>query len=191
MFWIELTIGKFNSFHLFTLWHSKITDYFFTYFTHLGDGLFALFLIVILLIAKKKELSLLIFFSYSSSGLLAQFIKHLVHTQRPGFFKEITKNCHFVQGVKINLMNSFPSGHTTSAFAIATILIFYFPTSKWKAAILLTAFLVGYSRIYLVQHFVSDVGCGMLLGTLCGVFVVEIYKFLNQKNNNAFTLELV
>lgn len=58
--------------------------------------------------------------------------------------------------------HSFPSGHTTSSFACATMVCYFYP---WLGIIcLIFAGLMAFSRIYLFVHYLSDVIFGMLLG---------------------------
>lgn len=61
---------------------------------------------------------------------------------------------------------SFPSGHTTAAFAAASVLI----RDHWKGRwiVLIAASLVAFSRLYLYVHFPTDVLCGALIGVFCG-----------------------
>ncbi|NUO01953.1 MAG: phosphatase PAP2 family protein [Saprospiraceae bacterium] len=78
---------------------------------------------------------------------------------------------HPVAGVDIHSgATSFPSGHTTSAFALYTFIALCLPYKRAVAVLLFaTAFLTGISRIYLVQHFFKDVYAGALLGLLIGL----------------------
>jgi undecaprenyl-diphosphatase len=67
---------------------------------------------------------------------------------------------------------SFPSGHTITAFAIATALGLFYPSLF--SVLLPCAVLIGISRIVLGMHFLSDVVAGALIGSLLGyaAFVV-------------------
>jgi len=82
-----------------------------------------------------------------------------------------------VQGVELHGgATSFPSGHTTSAFALFTFTALCLPYKRTVAALLFAAaFLTGISRIYLVQHFLKDVYAGAILGLFIGMvfYVVQ------------------
>ena len=65
--------------------------------------------------------------------------------------------------------NSFPSGHTCSAFAFGVAVAAVLPWKWAKAAALIAAALMGFSRLYVGVHFPSDVLAGAVIGTLCGL----------------------
>lgn len=66
---------------------------------------------------------------------------------------------------------SFPSGHTTAAFAALTVLIaFRMPKGLVIPASVL-AVSIAFSRLYLFVHYPSDVGAGILLGVAIGLAV--------------------
>jgi len=70
--------------------------------------------------------------------------------------------------------HAFPSGHTAAAFATAAAL---WPAGKrafWPA--LIFAVLMGVSRLYLMMHYPTDVLAGALMGALCGVAAIWLWK---------------
>src|SRR5262249_55513672 len=69
---------------------------------------------------------------------------------------------------------SFPSGHTTIAFAAATVLTYYRP--RWAPAFFLLAVAIGYSRVYVGVHYPLDVLGGALLGLLVGGIVIALLR---------------
>ncbi|MBK7817865.1 MAG: phosphatase PAP2 family protein [Sphingobacteriaceae bacterium] len=73
---------------------------------------------------------------------------------------------------------SFPSGHTTAAFATATALTL--STKKWQFAVPAYAYagLVGYSRMRLGVHYPSDVLGGMIIGIGSGLLTWQIDKWI-------------
>ena len=71
---------------------------------------------------------------------------------------------------------SFPSGHSSSAFA-ATAVIFYFYKKAGFVALTMAS-LMAFSRMYLFVHFPTDVICGILWGIASAIIVISIYKKL-------------
>jgi membrane-associated phospholipid phosphatase len=76
---------------------------------------------------------------------------------------------------------SFPSGHTSEAFALATSLSLTYP--KWYiiAPSFVWAGAVGYSRIDLGVHYPSDVLAGAILGTGCAWITFKVNQKLKPK----------
>lgn len=164
--------------HLFlNPWHYKPLDYLFRWLTMLGDGIFIISLALLLFILKKRFLSLMIVGGYLLSGIPVQIIKSYIDAARPAVFLKGINYDHFVEGVTLHNYNSFPSGHTTSAFALAVILAINVKNKWFGLFFLFLAAMVGYSRIYLSQHFMEDVFVGSLIGVLTGVVT---YLFLEK-----------
>ena len=59
---------------------------------------------------------------------------------------------------------SFPSGHTATTFALAVVLAWHFPL--WVLPLLALAVIIGYSRVYVGVHFLSDVVAAALIGVV-------------------------
>lgn len=81
---------------------------------------------------------------------------------------------------------SFPSGHTSSSIACATVLLIKHRKIGIPAAVY--ALLMGFSRIYLFDHYFSDVLGGLFFGIiygLLGVLIVNlIYKAIVKKRGS-------
>jgi undecaprenyl-diphosphatase len=73
----------------------------------------------------------------------------------------------------------FPSGHTTNAFTVATVM--WSRYSGWRAVFILLAVATGVSMIILGLHFPSDVIGGAFLGIFCGTFVLSLAKLRSAK----------
>ena len=75
---------------------------------------------------------------------------------------------------------SFPSGHTMSSFAVATVL--FYMDRKIGIIALILAILIGFSRLYLYVHFPSDVIVGMILGILVGIIAILLFRVSFRSN---------
>lgn len=86
---------------------------------------------------------------------------------------------------------SFPSGHTSSAFAAAIALLWY--NKKFGVPVTIFAALMGFSRVYVEVHYCTDVLAGVVSGTICALVAVLIVKFLFpvvEKGINKLSLKL-
>lgn len=151
------------------LFHSELLNHFFIFLTYLGDGLFVIALAVTIFIFKRKFLSLMILSSYALSGIIAQALKYFIEEARPALYLKKTNYPYFIDQVTLHNFHSFPSGHTASVFALAAILSFWVKDKNYSVLFLLTAALVGYSRIYLGQHFMGDVMAGAAAGVFSSI----------------------
>lgn len=71
---------------------------------------------------------------------------------------------------------SFPSGHTMSSFAAASVLCMADPAWGWMGLGL--ALLIAFSRLYLYVHYFSDVMAGMMLGVFVAVASARLAPFV-------------
>jgi len=155
---------------------------------------------------KIKTTTLLATQAYITGAAMESFLKLLSGRQRPYYYnpREIEAEPKFngplssgkdIYGHKIN--SSFPSGHTTVAFAVATVFAMEYkdrpliPLISYSAATL-----IGLSRITENKHWITDVFFGGVLGYFTGRLVVNNYhryaklKAPNQKKNSiSFNLQ--
>ncbi len=161
---IHLTINNFNS---------PFLDFFFRNITLLGHGFFTMIIICLFLFFHFRK-SVAILFAFVGSGLIVQILKTTIfsETLRPkGFFagKEVL---HYVDGVNQLVIQTFPSGHSASAFALFLCLAAFTNSSILKFLFFILASLTAFSRVYISQHFLIDAMAGSLIGVLVTIFVL-------------------
>lgn len=179
--------GHAETFLILNANHHSWLDRFFALYTHAGDGLFAVLVcFVLFLFLKTQRLSIVLLSSFIASGLLAQLFKRIIDTPRPIGYFTLEQYNKYIDGVHNAALHSFPSGHTTTAFAIATVLACYTNKKALQLTYLLLAVLVGYSRIYLGQHFLTDVLGGAILGTLISLLSIKIANRIAYKKPVSF-----
>lgn len=179
---IELWVNALNSAPM---------DFFFRYFTNLGDGIVALFIALVFMFFNLKR-GLILLLTFIISGLLIQFLKIHVFPDinRPIYLLRSNYVLHLVEGVKMSEIQSFPSGHTGTAFAILFCLATFTSNVRLHFAAFVTGVLIGFSRIYLCQHFLPDIIAGAIIGTFTSLVLltlVERSKLFDKLNHPIFS----
>ncbi|HUC82887.1 MAG TPA: phosphatase PAP2 family protein [Flavisolibacter sp.] len=173
--------GKNRSFLIINGTYSTEADYFFNYVTLLGEWVLwvPIFLYAIFL---KRDFFLPVLAALVICTLLTHFGKRVLFEGTPRPLRLLEDAARAVPLLKHNnYVNSFPSGHTSTAFTTALLLsfivqkkfaVFFFP---------IIALLVGYSRVYLAQHFVTDVLAGSAIGIVSSYAALLIHSRMQKK----------
>jgi undecaprenyl-diphosphatase len=103
--------------------------------------------------------------------LIFKALKHLSHRRRPCQFEP-----HCWSKVLPPDKFSFPSGHTMTAFSIALVLSYFYPALE--GTLFFLAISIGFSRIVLGMHFLSDVLAGVVLGVALGCASITTFASL-------------
>lgn len=162
---------------------NKFLDKFMYFFTYMGGWFITTTFLGGLFIFGKGKTRVI-----GGEGLIAlgisqsivNIIKRALERERP---YKILEN---INTFGINLKDySFPSGHTTAGFTIATILSLNIPS--FSILFYLIAITIGISRMYLGVHYPTDVIAGIILGTVTSIIVhfkllIYIEKFMKYFN---------
>ena len=152
-------------------WHFALGDVFFALWTNLGDGLVCVVIVLLLLLFNYRG-AFLLGSAFILTSLVAQVMKRIIAEPRPTIlYKAQIGKIYLVKGVDMLETLSFPSGHATSTFTAAVVLTYITPRKSWGLLFFVLALLVGYSRMYLSEHFFEDV----IGGSVIGVFVTVIW----------------
>lgn len=162
--------------------HNPALDLFFRYFTNLGDGLFAgiVMLLVFIFLRSEGWRALL---CWALPSLFTQLMKHQFFAghHRPAILMKDEKALHYIEGVFMNELHSFPSGHSTTAFALFCYAALRTANKRSALVFLLVAVLTGLSRIYLLQHFFEDVLAGSFIGVSFATIIFAIFEYRKQR----------
>ena len=163
--------------------NNPFTDFIAPFVTDIGNGWTAIALAAIMALFSYRK-ALIIASAYAVTSLFAQVIKHIVKSPRPKlYFQDQLARIHFVKGMYIDMHDSFPSGHTVTAFSLAVLFSYWSKNKALGPLFLLIAILVGYSRMYLSEHFFEDVTAGSVIGfviTIAWLYWLDNKVFIHQ-----------
>jgi len=180
LFLSSFITGKEQFFLLLNANGGSIADYFFMIFTYGGDGLLWIpVLLITLFVLKRKDVFPLLIGTFALSTILTQLVKNIIMPGAPRPAKVITDSLliHLVKGVEVYKTSSFPSGHTATAFCFYLLFCLLINKKWWFFAGLIYALLVGYSRVYLAQHFPLDVAAGIIVAIISTAAALRIQEY--------------
>ena len=187
--WINSTFAGFDQYvtllihNLYDIAGNFFTP-FFEFISFLGhDGIPLIIISAILIVFKKtRKFGIAMLLSIAVGALITNCcLKILIARARPyADVNSIYYKLWQMVGMNTESDKSFPSGHTTAAFAFSTAIYLVGKRSiSWTAYIF--AVLMAVARIYLVVHFPSDVVAGIIVGLIGGVVGTYIAKKLPSK----------
>ena len=173
--------GKDKSFLMINGSYSVQADYFFNWVTFLGEWLLWVPLFAYALF-YKRDFFIAVAVALLVCTLLTRLGKDVIYAGQPRPLRLLQNAARAVPILKHNnYVNSFPSGHTSTAFTTSLLLAFIV-RRKWAPYVFtLIAFLVGYSRVYLAQHFVTDVLAGIIVGVVSSYTALLVYERFRKK----------
>lgn len=149
-------------------------------FTSLGNSgiLFIAVGVILLLFKKTRRVGMAALLALLIGYLITNLtLKPLVSRPRPWLDVEGLINL-----VGESAYRSFPSGHSTSAFAFAFALLFGAPKKWMKWVAMIVAVLMALSRLYVGVHYPTDIVGGLLVGLLAGWLAWQLCKRIKNKH---------
>ena len=111
--------------------------------------------------AMRTLAAFYVFAAVAISGIVANLAKYAIGRARPKYFSETgSMSFDFFSGDAS--WASFPSGHATTAMALGVSLALLFPRLRW--IFLCLGFWIAASRLFVLQHYPTDMLAGCLLG---------------------------
>ena len=190
---IKLTYTREDIYFAINAMYSSWADAAAPYITNVGSGWTVVVLTLVLLLFSFRN-AFLFATANIVTAIVAQTLKRYFDAPRPQlYFKDQLDHIHFVLGTEQLSLHSFPSGHTVSAFASAMVITYICRNKLWGFPLFLLAALVGYSRMYLSQHFFEDVTAGSAIGvvvTAIWLYWAEGREFLRSDRWNAGLIKM-
>ena len=182
LFSMSMLWGKNEAFLYLNANLGLLADKVFEYSSYLAEGWIWIPYFILLVGLYKKDTAFILM-NFLVSTLLTQFAKNYIFdtAMRPMASGLDATQIHTVPGVEIHTFNSFPSGHTATAFTLFLLTTYLFPNKYVLTIGIVYAMVCGYSRIYLAQHFPLDLAGGIFVALLTLPISIFIREKLNKK----------
>ena len=145
----------------------------FSFFSYIGNGglVWIIIGLILMVFRRTRKAGFILLLSIGITALINNFVlKIIIDRARPFITDDSIKTIITRPGGA-----SFPSGHASSSFAAAAILLKYF--RKKGLFGLATAVLIAFSRIYFCVHYPSDI----IVGAVEGIIIALIVSFAYEK----------
>lgn len=160
--------------------HFPLLNKLMVFVTTLGNGgmLWIILTLAMLFFKKTRKAGIASAIALVFSLIICNLtLKELVERARP-MFQEFAE---YEKLIKTPSDWSFPSGHTTSAFASALAASYILRNKPFTIASVTLAAVIAFSRLYLYVHFPTDVIAGVIIGFVCAALGVIITNILYNK----------
>lgn len=165
-------------------YHTPFLDSFFKYYTDYGTTGFII-LLVAYIVYKSNWITLgYALLTEGIASLLNVFVKktYFKHVHRPSYyFNQKNIDLYMIEGERLQIPYTFPSGHTLLAVIIAMTLCTMTKNRFLQIIFSLHFPLIAFSRIYLSKHFAIDTIGGAMVGFFAFILV---YYILNNCNKD-------
>lgn len=143
-------------------------------FTQIGSGAAALVIGVVAYSEGDHIITYELILGTLTLWMMVELLKAVVRRPRP-----------FIHVTQARIVGSrapgrsFPSGHTSQVFFVATLLVQHFHPNVWLASgLYAVAALVGITRLYVGAHYPRDVLAGAILGSVWGLLGVLVDDYI-------------
>ena len=140
--------------------------------SYMGEagGIWIITAVIMLCFRKTRATGVMLITAVLAGFLIGEIgLKNIVCRERP-----FVENPLVIPAIKLPSGYSFPSGHSCSSFAAATVLMSR--GKKFGIPAFAVATLIAFSRLYNYVHFPSDVFCGILLGVTCAIITIVVFR---------------
>lgn len=157
--------------------HNPVADILVTISTYVGNGALFGVILAFFLIKRQWRNFFIGAAAFLVVTLIVQALKRIYVEPRPISYFTDPSILHILPWISVHSGLSFPSGHTSTAFAMYCFIGLMWNNKKMGWVLFLLALSTAHSRLYLCQHFFSDVYAGSIIGTFGSTVVYWLFEY--------------